>query len=179
MTYEDVCEQVRSVFPDIGEYATKYRDEEGDLCTLSDSTFQDFLSHADCSSGQKLLKLEIIPSQDGQSQRMPPHNTGDPAAAGVAAGMAEAAAALSRPEVQAALQSLPGNMQGLANLAQAFGGPAAAGGAPAAPTADQTAAFEDKVKQLVEMGFGDEEAMRAILAANDGNLDAAIEELAK
>mmetsp|Transcript_157214 Transcript_157214/g.272714 ORF Transcript_157214/g.272714 Transcript_157214/m.272714 type:complete len:465 (-) Transcript_157214:141-1535(-) len=148
LTYEVICENIRTAFPEIGPHITKYPDDEGDLCTLCSTTFADFLSLADGATGQKVMKLEIVPTAApdapmataaaandfpaAQDPATPASATQapDPTTQAVAA----ACEAFKKPEVQQALQSLQGmqGLEGLAGLAQAFAGPLAqafAGGA--------------------------------------------------
>jgi hypothetical protein len=51
-----------------GEYAAKYVDEEGDRCTLVESTFPDFLTTATSVSGeQAILRVEVSPLPGGST----------------------------------------------------------------------------------------------------------------
>eukprot|EP00411_Alexandrium_monilatum_P016696 CAMPEP_0175235674 /NCGR_PEP_ID=MMETSP0093-20121207/27613_1 /TAXON_ID=311494 /ORGANISM="Alexandrium monilatum, Strain CCMP3105" /LENGTH=936 /DNA_ID=CAMNT_0016529603 /DNA_START=8 /DNA_END=2815 /DNA_ORIENTATION=- len=74
--YEGVCEQVRAVWPELQHYVARYRDEEGDLCTLLPATFPDFLAVATSASagaqegkpaapGKLVLRLELEDSAAG------------------------------------------------------------------------------------------------------------------
>jgi hypothetical protein len=69
ITYDDVCQAISKLFPDLQEYTAKYVDEEGDACTLCETTFTDFLSVSEGTRGhlvvngtcrdKLLLKLEL------------------------------------------------------------------------------------------------------------------------
>lgn len=59
----------------------KYMDEEGDLCTLTEHTFSDFLATAKegVSNGQDVLKLEVVPmSSHAATSAAPPFEVRTP-----------------------------------------------------------------------------------------------------
>lgn len=58
----------------IDDFFLKYKDDEGDLCTLAETTVEDFLSLAAASSGRP-LRVFIIASAQGQGQQMPENNS--------------------------------------------------------------------------------------------------------
>lgn len=86
VTYEDIRSAMQSAWPEVGSFAAKYLDDEGDLCTLNAASFPDFVQLATEVAGQKVLKLEFIdparPVVDGAGQA---------ASAGVAAPVASSA----------------------------------------------------------------------------------------
>lgn len=59
--YAAVDEAVKSIWPDSGAQMAKYKDDEGDLCTLVAPTFSDFMATAgsDTEKGHRLLRIEI------------------------------------------------------------------------------------------------------------------------
>lgn len=60
--YSACASAVQDCLPTGSAYATKYVDEEGDLCTLVESTFQDFLTTLnDGPGGQAVLRVEAVP----------------------------------------------------------------------------------------------------------------------
>jgi hypothetical protein len=66
--YATVQAAVAKAFPFWHEYTLKYKDDEGDLCTLVDSTFDDFFvtagaAAANTNIGPLVLKVELFPSQ--------------------------------------------------------------------------------------------------------------------
>lgn len=64
ITYDAVIHSISEVFPKVKDYSAKYLDEEGDACTLCESTFKDFLAvacaGADAPSVKLVLKLELV-----------------------------------------------------------------------------------------------------------------------
>jgi len=58
--YQFVCQSVQDLFPSSAIQGIKYVDEEGDLCTLVDATFTDFLQTAqEGGYERKMLKVQV------------------------------------------------------------------------------------------------------------------------
>jgi hypothetical protein len=53
---------ISEAVPQVAQYAIKYKDDEGDLCSLVESTFPDFITTGKATSGGEVLRVEIIPS---------------------------------------------------------------------------------------------------------------------
>mmetsp|Transcript_74113 Transcript_74113/g.205975 ORF Transcript_74113/g.205975 Transcript_74113/m.205975 type:complete len:407 (+) Transcript_74113:105-1325(+) len=65
--YDKVDAAIRSVWPDSGARWAKYFDEEGDACTLAETTFADFLESGVAIRGARVvLKLHLPPSSSAQ-----------------------------------------------------------------------------------------------------------------
>jgi len=64
--FEDLADEIEKAWPGINHYTPKYLDDEGDLCTLTPASASDFLRFASDSSGQRLLKLELVPAVAAQ-----------------------------------------------------------------------------------------------------------------
>lgn len=66
--YAAVTYAIEAISPRPEAYVAKYADEEGDLCTLVEATFPDFLSaaleSAPDKNGRAILKLEVFPAAD-------------------------------------------------------------------------------------------------------------------
>jgi len=66
--YADVDSAVKGLLPAYQPYATKYLDDEGDLCSLVEPTFADFLTMAKAApSGQSVFHIEVFPLADAVS----------------------------------------------------------------------------------------------------------------
>eukprot|EP00928_Gymnodinium_smaydae_P094067 TRINITY_DN78527_c0_g1_i1.p1 TRINITY_DN78527_c0_g1~~TRINITY_DN78527_c0_g1_i1.p1 ORF type:complete len:217 (+),score=28.47 TRINITY_DN78527_c0_g1_i1:76-726(+) len=91
LSYEKITHVIAEAWPALKDYTPKYVDEEGDLCILCHASFSDFLnisrasSAARNTSGQLLLRLEIVPStpkastesRGGQASGTPLHQAND------------------------------------------------------------------------------------------------------
>jgi len=76
--YGNIVTALKAWWPMDEPCALKYPDEEGDLCTLVEATFADFLTMIQTtSSGQKELYLEAVPGPDTTptSKTLPPPST--------------------------------------------------------------------------------------------------------
>lgn len=63
--YATVCDLIQQLFPEESGYTTKYADDEGDLCTLCEASFSDFVKTAAAKAGcqqVELLKLQLCSS---------------------------------------------------------------------------------------------------------------------
>ncbi|CAJ1420286.1 unnamed protein product [Effrenium voratum] len=77
LSYPGVCSCLERLFPDLGAYAARYLDDEGDACVLCESSFADFLAQAkqaadlSVSAGRLTLRLELLPAGT-ENREMPP-----------------------------------------------------------------------------------------------------------
>lgn len=63
--YANICYLIQQLFPEESGYTAKYADDEGDLCTLCEASFSDFLETSTAKAGcqqAKLLKLQLCSS---------------------------------------------------------------------------------------------------------------------
>merc|ERR1719189_2216967 len=61
-SYEAVEDAIRRVYPDFAGATARYRDDEGDLCTLSRASFPDLLALSpESPAGKRVLRLELPP----------------------------------------------------------------------------------------------------------------------
>ncbi|CAJ1424939.1 unnamed protein product [Effrenium voratum] len=80
LSYPGVCSCLERLFPDLGAYAARYVDDEGDACVLCESSFGDFLAQAtqaadlSVSAGRLTLRLELLPA-DTENREMPESET--------------------------------------------------------------------------------------------------------
>jgi len=58
ITYAVVDAAIKQLFPNVR--SAKYADDEGDMCTLCEGSFSDFVSTSGNSQGRSMLKLEIV-----------------------------------------------------------------------------------------------------------------------
>mmetsp|Transcript_42554 Transcript_42554/g.101421 ORF Transcript_42554/g.101421 Transcript_42554/m.101421 type:complete len:507 (+) Transcript_42554:76-1596(+) len=78
LSYPGVCTCLERLFPDLGAYAARYLDEEGDACVLCESSFGDFLAQAtqaadlSVSAGRLTLRLELLPADTENREMQPP-----------------------------------------------------------------------------------------------------------
>jgi len=68
LTYDRLAAAVTAMYPDCNNYLLKYRDPEGDLCTLTSTTYHDFKSLVEHdikgNPGQKIFRLELTPAPE-------------------------------------------------------------------------------------------------------------------
>jgi len=70
-SYEAVQETIRATWPELRVCIARYRDEEGDLCTLVPATFPDFL--AVTAANQAVLRLELAEVPFAAAEVEAPH----------------------------------------------------------------------------------------------------------
>eukprot|EP00429_Kryptoperidinium_foliaceum_P113451 CAMPEP_0176317788 /NCGR_PEP_ID=MMETSP0121_2-20121125/69437_1 /TAXON_ID=160619 /ORGANISM="Kryptoperidinium foliaceum, Strain CCMP 1326" /LENGTH=169 /DNA_ID=CAMNT_0017660057 /DNA_START=43 /DNA_END=548 /DNA_ORIENTATION=- len=92
LSYDAVRGMIRTVWPELGDFAATYTDEDGDRCSLCAATFPDFRTHGEEKGGQTLFRLELSASRAEPSVDAP--SCGEPPAAAKAA---ETAAAEAQP----------------------------------------------------------------------------------
>lgn len=67
VTYGGIREAIAKVLPGQDAERARYLDEEGDLCTLCESSFSDFLAISGEAAGRRVLKLELSAASTPQS----------------------------------------------------------------------------------------------------------------